>query len=470
MNDVAPITPDGTASARPRGPHVLIIGGGASGVLMAAHLLSRTDTAFRVTIVEGRHMLGGGVAYSTTDADHLLNTRAHNMSAWPDRPHHFIDWLRDRPEGGGATEQCFVSRATYGAYMAGLLARWSGESSDRRLRCLRRTCLRLRETPNGVAATLDDGQTLIGEMAVLATGHVQPASEPDGALSSPWSPIRAVDPEARVVFVGTGLTMVDCVLSLLKSGHRGQIVSISRRGLLPQGHVTTNPMALGLGDLPLGAPMSVLVSWLRGLAREAERRGGTWRDAVDGVRPHIRRIWRSLPPVERARFLRHGATLWDVHRHRIPPASAAVIGQALQSRQLILRRGHFLGAEVGIDGQRTVTFRPRGAQGPVRLTAARIIDCRGIRRDPESHASPLVADLLSSGQARVDGLRISLDVTGDCQIIARNGVPSRRLLAIGPASRAAFWEITAIPDIRDQVARVVDAMAAGAIKRPLPVA
>lgn len=66
-----------------------------------------------------------------------------------------------------------------------------------------------------------------------------------------------------------------------------------------------------------------------------------------------------------------------------------------------------------------------------------------------------IADLLSSGQARIDPLRISLDVTGDCEVIARNGVPSRRLYAIGPAARAAFWEITAIPDIRDQVARLV---------------
>lgn len=406
-------------------------------------------------------MLGCGVAYSTTDPDHLLNTRAHNMSAWPDRPRHFIDWLKDRPEGTGVTEQCFVSRATYGAYLAGLLDRWSGEGPDRRLRCVRRTCLRLRETPKGVAAMLDDGQTLVGDMAVLATGHVQPTSEPDGALTSPWSPMEPVDPDARIVIVGTGLTMVDCVLSLLKSGQRGQILSISRRGLLPQGHTATRPMAIELGDLPLGAPISALLSWLRGLAREAERRGGTWRDAVDGVRPHVRRIWRSLPPVERTRFLRHGATWWDVHRHRIPPASAAVIGQAMQSGQLILRRGHFLGAEVGNDGQRTCAFRPRGEDHPVRLTAARVIDCRGIRRDPEDHASPLIADLLATGQARVDGLRISLDVTGDCRIIARNGVPARRLLAIGPASRAAFWEITAIPDIRDQVARLVNAMAAG---------
>lgn len=460
MMDATPIQLDKAAPARPFGPHVLIIGGGASGVILAAQLLSRNDAAFRVTIVEGRHLLGCGVAYSTTDPDHLLNTRAQNMSAYPDRPQHFIDWLQGRPEGAAATGHCFVSRATYGAYMAGLLDGWSGKEADGRLGCVRQSCLQLRETANGVAATLEDGQTLIGDMAVLATGHVQPGADPGGALTSPWSPMDPVDPDARIVIVGTGLTMVDCVLSLLNRGHRGQILSISRRGLLPRGHTATSPMAIDPAELPLGGPMSGLLSWLRGLARAAESQGGTWRDAVDGVRPHVRRIWRSLPTHERARFLRHGATWWDVHRHRIPPASAEVITRAQQSGQFVLQRGQFLSAEIGSDDRPSLLFRPHGSDQAIRLSAGRVIDCRGIRRDPERNATPLVADLLATGQARVDPLRISLEVTGDCQLVAGDGSPSRRIFAIGPASRAAFWEITAIPDIRDQIAQLAAALSA----------
>lgn len=454
----------GGARTDPRsGPHVLIVGGGASGVLMAAQLLSRPERAFRVTVIEGRNMLGCGVAYSTNDPDHLLNTRVHNMSAYPDKPHHFHDWLRTRPEGAGITDQCFVSRATYGTYMANLLRPWSGTgagSDDQgRLRCVRQTCLRVEETARGVAASLADGQTLIGDILILATGHVQPEPDPNSALSGAWQPLDAVDPDGRIVIVGSGLSMVDQVLSLLKSGHRGEILSISRRGLLPRSHAATRPVTLGLGDIPLGAPLSVLLAWARNLAADAVAQGGSWRDAVDGIRPHVHSIWRGLPPVEKARFLRHASTWWDVHRHRIPPESEQRIQAALASGQLVLRRATFLGAEREGDGTHCVEIRPNGEDKTIRPAAARVIDCRGIGRDPEHNATPMVAALLASGQVRVDALRISLDVDLDCRLIDKTGKSSGRLHAIGPASRAAFWEITAIPDIRDQVARLASALA-----------
>lgn len=131
----------------------------------------------------------------------------------------------------------------------------------------------------------------------------------------------------------------------------------------------------------------------------------------------------------------------------------------MQSDRLTVQRARSPSADMDDHGTRQITFRPVGATLPVTLAAARIIDCRGIRRDPEHQATPLIAGLLASGQARVDNLRISLDVTDDCQVIGRDGTASRRILAIGPASRAAFREITAIPDIRERVARLATGLA-----------
>ncbi len=298
----------------------------------------------------------------------------------------------------------------------------------------------------------------MADIAVLATGHVLEKPDPQAALSNPWEDPGPVDPQGRVVLVGTGLTMVDRVITLLKTGHKGEILAVSRRGLLPRTHAPTSPLPLGVGDIPFGAPMSVLTDWMRSLAERARKRGGTWRDAVDGVRPHVKAIWRSLPLAERARFLRHAATLWDVHRHRIPPQSATIIEEALSTGQMRLMRAAFLGAARDRNGQASVTVRRIGQRNHTRLDAAMVFDCRGIRRDPARHASPLIAGLLASGSARIDPLGIGLDVDASCRLIGRSGRASDRIFAIGPVSRAAFWEITAVPDIRDQAQKLAAAL------------
>ena len=132
---------DGFNSAAHAARHVIIVGGGASGVLLAAQLL-RHEGPLRVTIVERRALLGCGVAYSTSDPGHLLNTRVHNMSAFPDDPGHFLRWLHDSAEAPAATPDCFASRAAYGRYLEGLLAAWGRD----RLTCHRRECLRVEES------------------------------------------------------------------------------------------------------------------------------------------------------------------------------------------------------------------------------------------------------------------------------------------------------------------------------------
>ena len=62
---------------------VTIIGGGASGVLLAAHLLRDPDADISVTLIE-KAQLGQGVAYSASQHDHRVNVPARGMSAFAD--------------------------------------------------------------------------------------------------------------------------------------------------------------------------------------------------------------------------------------------------------------------------------------------------------------------------------------------------------------------------------------------------
>jgi uncharacterized NAD(P)/FAD-binding protein YdhS len=91
---------------------------------------------------------------------------------------------------------------------------------------------------------------------------------------------------------------------------------------------------------------------------------------------------------------------------------------------------------------------------PETLDVARIVECKGIVTNPQDTTNPLLRSLLEQGLARVDPLCIGIEVAGDCAVVDRLGRPSSRLFAVGPLTRAAFWEIVAVPDIRVQCAEL----------------
>ena len=63
---------------------------------------------------------------------------------------------------------------------------------------------------------------------------------------------------------------------------------------------------------------------------------------------------------------------------------------------------------------------------------------------------PLLRRLVERGLIRPDRLHIGIDVTVDSEVIDARGRPIGWLLALGPMTRGAFWEIVAVPDIRRQ--------------------
>jgi uncharacterized NAD(P)/FAD-binding protein YdhS len=63
------------------GRSIAIVGGGASGALIAAHLLKLSDDAIHLTVIEPRAQIGRGLAYATENDSHRLNVRASNRSA-----------------------------------------------------------------------------------------------------------------------------------------------------------------------------------------------------------------------------------------------------------------------------------------------------------------------------------------------------------------------------------------------------
>ena len=69
---------------------VAIVGGGASGTLVAVQLLRQARGPWRIALVERSGALARGLAYGPAEPCHLLNVPAAGMSAFPDDPGHFV--------------------------------------------------------------------------------------------------------------------------------------------------------------------------------------------------------------------------------------------------------------------------------------------------------------------------------------------------------------------------------------------
>ncbi|MEO1993972.1 MAG: FAD/NAD(P)-binding protein, partial [Planctomycetaceae bacterium] len=104
---------------------IAVIGGGFSGTMAAVNLARLSDKPLRVVLINDKHPLGRGVAFGTKRIEHLLNVAARNMSAVPDQPEHFLDWLRTRVDYADLPapqlRETFVPRAVYGDYLRALL-------------------------------------------------------------------------------------------------------------------------------------------------------------------------------------------------------------------------------------------------------------------------------------------------------------------------------------------------------------
>ncbi|MBS0478887.1 MAG: FAD/NAD(P)-binding protein [Proteobacteria bacterium] len=428
--------------------HVAIIGAGFSGTLQAINLLRHDGP--RATLIERATEPGKGLAYGAAYPDHLLNVRASNMSALPDDPDHFVRWLAANGRGdAGAT---FVQRVTYGAYLRGQLDHALAASGDR-LTLLRADVRDVRQTGEGAEVVLTDGRTIAADVAVLAVGNLPPHDPPgfgesltaDRYKSDPWDrsvPVALSD-EDTVLLIGTGLTMVDIALLLESSGFKGRIVALSRRGLLPRRHDAPGPMHAKLAERPV-APPSALVAMVR-------QRGHAigWRNAVDELRPYTQAMWANGADAERGRFLRHLRPWWDVHRHRLAPQVADRLAAMQERGQLEIVAGKTLAAVETAEGI-AVTWRRRGGDSPETLVAQRIINCTGPQGDLTRTTEPLLATLRKRGVVRSDPARLGLDVDGCARTIAADGESNEWLYALGPMTRGAFWEIVAVPDIRQQ--------------------
>jgi uncharacterized NAD(P)/FAD-binding protein YdhS len=390
--------------------------------------------------------MGRGVAYSTTEGVHLLNVRAEGMSALAGEPDHFARAF----EAEGGDRRGFAQRRFFARYLGQILQEAIASGCTQTVEA---TALAGHRQGGRWHVTLDDGSSIDADALVLAVGNQEPEAlgvleaighrfvrNPWGAESRSAVQDLAASGEAALL-VGTGLTMVDLVLSLDAAGHRGRIVALSRRGLAPRAHADFEPSPVAHESLP--RRLRPMFGWLRRRSAEVG-----WRAAVDSLRPHSHQLWQGLDPSEQRRFLRHVRPWWDVHRHRIAPEVAETVARMVAEGRLEIVGGRLV-ASRDAGHLIEVEYRRRSAPQAQTETFAYAFNCTGPLHSIARSKDPLLRSLFDAGQVRPDHLGIGLEVDGTCRA-------GEHLWAMGPLTKGRYWEIVAVPDIREQAAAVAE--------------
>ncbi|MBS1082125.1 FAD/NAD(P)-binding protein [Gluconobacter kondonii] len=427
-------------------PLIAIIGGGASGTLLAWNL-RRLHVRAQIIIIDPADRPAVGLAYSTLSSCHFLNVPAGGMSADPGDPGHFLRWLRKHHDPDVTSGQ-FMERVVFGRYLSGLWAQARPEWRQTRVLSCERVAGRLE-------LTLEDGDVIRADQVVLATGNYGPApvarvtselARSGRYHSSGWDNgfYERVGPEDAVVLIGTGLTSLDVLMRLRENGHRGRVVALSRHGWCPERHAPS--FAATTDIIPEETPAAAL-AYFRAF-RSSLACGISWRSAVDALRPRINLLWQALDLAEKKRFRRHLQRRWDIVRHRIAPDVADFMGVELENGTLVCWRGQV----TRLDFESAQVFlQARCPAGVFTLSADHVVNCTGPSRSYDQMPDTFPYELLRTGMVRGTALG-GLHCRDDGALTDAGGQCFGDLFALGPMRWGTLFETTAIPEIRRQAA------------------
>jgi uncharacterized NAD(P)/FAD-binding protein YdhS len=453
---------------------IAIVGGGFTGVALIIHLARLIRGPLDVDLIEPSAVLGAGIAYSARDPLHRINVPSGRMSLFPGEPTHATNWFFQHnilPGDGASTDSSgdhYVARAHYGAYVADTLAETLAAAPNVRLRHHRAPAIHVVRAGAGWSVALSNGESVAADRVALCFGHAvagppcpvsDAAAGHPGLIANPWRPdgLAAVDAQARVLLVGTGLTMADMGATLLDRGVR-QINAVSRRGLMAQPHGLFSSDANFLDGAAPPATALALLRLARQRARASIDRGLGWHPATDALRFSLAHLWPALPAAERRKVVRRLLPFWDVHRFRVAPQVHQALTAAIRDGRLVVEKAGVAAIDASDDALVAHLRRPGGASEARRFDA--IVLCVGPNRDLTHN--PLVRALFEAGLARPDPVGLGLDVDADSHLVARDGVIERDLIALGPMTRGTFGEMTGAPDIARHIARLAERIAAGA--------
>ena len=410
---------------------IAIVGGGASGLLVALNLARKSPENLHITIFEPRNVLGEGIAYSTRDEGHVLNVPAGRMSAFMDQPEHFMQWM-------GCDKNTFAPRKVYARYLQETLQ--SLDLSKIELRHLQDNAISIAQEGAAWRVVATSGEELLVNAVVLAIGHGESFKVPGVEkvltskryLADPWR-LTAGAADGHLIGIGTGLTFIDHALTHIRQNSTNTVTGISRNGLLPEAHLAHRAEPLEVPSIARENPEE-----MRRFIEEAD----DWRAAQDGIRHQLPDIWHRWSDELKARFLDHDLRWWNVHRHRLAPEIADEVKRAIDSGRIRVVKSGVSGVKENDDG---ITVELSNGES---IEGVALVNCLGYR---VAGKESLIETLIAGGIAQEGplGLGVKTDYPR-FNLLDGNGRPRENVFVIGPVLFGERFETTAIPELREQ--------------------
>jgi len=236
--------------------NICIVGGGACGVAAFIELFIQVTTQelqdkVSITIIEKSSKAGYGLAFGTEEKGHLLNTQSELMGIYSREVQHFTDWLsenakktRGKVEENGEMESAYTSRIMYGDYLYEQFTHYLQKAKElgvsAELVCGEANDIDYEE--NHFSVSLKAGDPIICDYVILALGNPEATNFKEFEKhpqfqNTPWPShkvLKLVEPDDHVGILGSSLSAIDTIMTLVDNGHKGMITCFSLEGLLPR--------------------------------------------------------------------------------------------------------------------------------------------------------------------------------------------------------------------------------------------
>ena len=446
-------------------PVIAIIGGGFCGSALLIQLARQSQNPLEIILINKENPLSKGIAYSSYNPKHILNVPAAKMSAFPDDPDNFINWIKSKPEFSEYVNEDlndrFMPRVIYGKYLKELFEETVNNLPPNIfLKIIEDEVTDVIPSESVTDIILKKGDPVKADKVVLALGNFGPEDpriqnndffKSKNYFSNPWKQeaVSGLNDDDNVLIIGTGLTMVDNVLSLLDKGFKGTIFALSTNGYFPLSHKKRKPYTDILSELHPPYTMAGLFKIFRKHIKYVLSHGITGEAVVDAVRPKTQEIWLSLTLDDKIRFMSHIRHLWGVARHRLPKEIFEQMQELISVKKLQIIGGRIQDIEEH-NGRIIVTYKERKTQLIKELNINRIINCTGPKTDLSKIDDELIVNLLKRGLITADEMKLGINALPDGTIIQKDHSVSSKLFTIGSLLKGILWESTAVPELRVQ--------------------